>query len=127
MVLVLEMDLGLGVEVGIEVVWVVINAKFPILLDPAIRVAMKRCLIPRYYFPPYILPLLTISIMNLYEFLSFIYLRGEGDVFFFCHDKKIFFKYQQRGEAELLVSRASGTNAASARFPGYGGGAPSLE
>ena len=73
MVLVLEMDLGLGVEVGIEVVWVVINAKFPILLDPAIRMTMKRCLIPRYYFPPYILPLLTISIMNLYEFLSFIY------------------------------------------------------
>ena len=91
MVLVLEMDLGLGVEVGIEVVWVVINAKFPILLDPAIRMTMKRCLIPRYYFPPYILPLLTISIMNLYEFLSFIYLRGEGDVFFFCHDKKKFF------------------------------------
>ncbi len=41
--------------------------------------------------------------------------------FFFAMTKNFFFKYQQRGEAELLVSRASGTNAASARFPGYGG------
>ena len=44
--------------------------------------------------------------------------------FFFAMTKKKFFKYQQRGEAELLVSRASGTNAASARFPGYGGEPP---
>ena len=126
MVLVLEMDLGLGVGVGIEVVWVVINAKFPILLDPAIRVAMKRCLIPRYYFPPYILPLLTISIMNLYEFVSFIYLRGEGKYFFFFAMTK---KKNLNASSEAKPScwyRELAVPAASARSPGYGGGAPSL-